>query len=112
MKSLVGGGGGSGSGSEEPEFLCDHVISTATGNWLSHLDWDGHRCAVRQVFCLESPGSFKGLQLGISARMLVDMPASRQCSLHCSQMSCTFQKGKPCLGTHCRPQPCCWREAC
>ncbi|KAK9792709.1 hypothetical protein WJX73_008944 [Symbiochloris irregularis] len=43
VRSLVGGGGGSGSGSDEPELLCEQVLSTATGNWLSHLDWDGHR---------------------------------------------------------------------
>ena len=45
VKSLVGAAAGaSGSGRpDEPELLCERVLSTATGNWLSHLDWDGHR---------------------------------------------------------------------
>ena len=42
VKSLVVWGGSSVR-AEEPELLCELVISTATGNWLSHLDWDGHR---------------------------------------------------------------------
>ena len=51
VKSLVVGGSGSSStgAREEPELLCDRVLSTATGNWLSHLDWDGHRLPFAQL---------------------------------------------------------------
>lgn len=42
VRSLVGGSS-STARSDEPELLCEQVLSTATGNWLSYLDWDGHR---------------------------------------------------------------------
>ena len=56
-RSTRGGGGllsriGSGSGTAQRSAVAgmQHVRAGCTGNWLSHIDWDGARCRCRLSF--------------------------------------------------------------
>ena len=33
------------SGRSPPELVPEAHLASCSGNWLSHLDWDGRRCA-------------------------------------------------------------------
>ena len=57
LKSLVVGGASSSGRADDSELLCERVLSTATGNWLSHLDWDGHRYGWHSHWCLKAAAS-------------------------------------------------------
>ena len=36
----------SSSARSPPELVPEQELATCSGNWLSHLDWDGQRCAL------------------------------------------------------------------
>ena len=37
------------SGRSPPELVPEAHLASCSGNWLSHLDWDGRRCEALQL---------------------------------------------------------------
>lgn len=71
-------GGGGSQASDSPDLVRERVLGRGTGNWLSHFDFEGRRCArccVKQlgssalspVHCLRRPTSGSRTRAGLQA---------------------------------------------